>query len=60
LDHEADPVFDARGLLSFEARLQADIRVTTLPEGMDPDEVVKRDPEEWKRIVESAKPLSST
>jgi len=57
LDHEADPVFDARGLLSFEARLQADIRVTTLPEGMDPDEVVKRDPEEWKRIVESAKPV---
>jgi DNA primase len=57
LDHEADPVFDARGLVSYEARLQADIRVTTLPAGMDPDEVVKRDPEEWKRIVENARPV---
>ncbi len=59
LDHEADPVFDARGLLSFEGRLQADIRVTTLPPGMDPDEVVQRDPEDWKRIVENAKPVVS-
>ena len=57
LDHEAEPVFDARGLLSFEARLQADIRVTTLPSGMDPDEVVQRDPEEWKRIIENARPV---
>jgi DNA primase len=57
LDHEQDPVFDARGLLGYEARLQADIRVTTLPEGMDPDDVVNRDPEEWKRLVENARPV---
>ncbi len=40
MDHEQDPVFDARGLLGYEARLQADIRIATLPMGMDPDEVV--------------------
>jgi len=57
LDREQDPVFDPRGLLGYEGRLQADIRVTTLPEGMDPDEVVNRDPQEWIRIVESAKPV---
>jgi DNA primase len=57
LDREQDPVFDARGLLGHEARLQADIRVTTLPEGMDPDEVVNRDPQEWERIVEEARPI---
>ena len=57
MDHEQDPVFDARGLLGYEARLQADIRVTTLPPGMDPDEVVKRDPQEWERIVENARPV---
>jgi DNA primase len=57
LEHEADPVFDARGLLGYEARLQADIRVTTLPAGLDPDEVVNRDPEEWKTILERAKPI---
>jgi len=57
MDREQDPVFDARGLLGYEARLQADIRVTTLPEGMDPDEVVNRDPKEWERIVEIARPV---
>ncbi len=57
MDREADPVFDARGLLSYEARLQADIRVTTLPQGMDPDEVVNRDPQEWVRIIANAQPV---
>lgn len=57
LDRTADPVFDARGLLSYEARLQADIRVTTLPAGMDPDDVVRRDPQEWERIVAAAQPV---
>jgi DNA primase len=57
MDREAEPVFDARGLLSQESRLQADIRVTTLPDGMDPDEVVKRDPAEWQHILDNAKPV---
>jgi DNA primase len=57
LDRESDPVFDARGLLGYEARLQADIRVTTLPEGMDPDEVVIGDPNEWERIMAEAQPV---
>jgi DNA primase len=57
MDRESEPVFDARGLLGFEARLQADIRVTTLPPGMDPDDVVNRDPAEWQRILANAKPI---
>ncbi len=57
LDRETDPVFDARGLLGYEARLQADIRVTTLPQGMDPDDVVNRDPQEWEGILKNAKPV---
>lgn len=57
LDQSQEIVFDARGLLRHEARLQADLRVTTLPEGMDPDEVVLRDPEEWRRIVAEARPV---
>jgi len=44
MDHETGLCFDARGLLRSERRLKADIRVTTLPGGMDPDEVVARDP----------------
>jgi len=57
LDRETELVFDAHGLLRHEARLQADVRVTTIPEGMDPDEVVLRDPEEWSKILASAKPI---
>jgi len=57
MDHTDEAVFDARGLLRHEARLQADLRVTTLPPGMDPDEVVLRNPEEWKHILEAAQPV---
>jgi len=57
MDHEQEPVFDARGLLRHEARLQADIRVTTLPAGMDPDDVVKSDPGEWEHILENSRPV---
>jgi DNA primase len=57
MDHSTELTFDARGLLRHEARLEADLRVTTLPEGMDPDEIVLRDPESWARIVESARPV---
>jgi DNA primase len=57
MDKETDLVLDVHGLLRQESRLQADIRVTTIPEGMDPDEVVLRDPAEWKSILDTAKPL---
>ncbi len=57
IDAGAGGLFDARGLLSSETRLQADLRVTSLPPGMDPDEVVLRDPGEWKDILATAKPI---
>ncbi len=57
LDRGDEMVFDARGLLHEESRLRADLRVTTIPEGMDPDEVVLRDPAEWEAILRDAKPI---
>ncbi len=57
LDRTTDLVFDARGLLRREARIQADLRVATLPPGMDPDDVVNRDPGEWEQIVAEARPV---
>ena len=57
MDHSQEVIFDARGLLRSEARLQADVLVASLPEGRDPDEVALADPEEWKRIVGAAKPI---
>ena len=57
MDRESEPVFDSRGLVAHESRLQADIRVTTLPAGMDPDDVVNADPTAWQSILENAKPV---
>jgi DNA primase len=57
MDRADELAFDARGLLRHEARLQADLRVTTLPDGVDPDEIVNQDPAEWGRILEAAKPI---
>jgi DNA primase len=50
-------MFDARGLLHQEGRLKADIRVITLPEGMDPDDVTNQDPELWQDLVDQARPV---
>ncbi len=57
LDHNSDPVFDARGLIHHESRLQADLRVSTLPDKLDPDELVLRDPNDWEQIIKTAKPI---
>jgi DNA primase len=57
LDRETESGFDARGLLRHEARLQADLRVASMPDGLDPDEIVQRDPGQWKQLVEDAQPI---
>ncbi|HXD11510.1 MAG TPA: DNA primase [Anaerolineales bacterium] len=57
MDKEGELGFDARGLLRNEARLQADLRVASMPDDLDPDEIVARDKDEWARLIESAKPI---
>ncbi|MBM3151291.1 MAG: DNA primase [Chloroflexi bacterium] len=57
LDRQTETGFDARGLLRHEARLQADLRVASMPDNLDPDEIVQRDPDEWKRLVSEAQPV---
>ena len=57
MDHEGEFGFDARGLLRNEARLQADLRVASMPDGLDPDEIVARNREEWKQLIDNAKPI---
>jgi DNA primase len=57
MDREGELRFDARGLLQNEARLQADLRVASMPDDLDPDEIVARNKEEWKTLIENAKPI---
>lgn len=54
---DAGGIFDSHGLIRSEGRLQADIRVTTLPADKDPDEIVLEDAQVWKTIIENAKPI---
>jgi DNA primase len=57
MDKEGELGFDARGLLRNEARLQADLRVASMPDDLDPDEIVARDKDEWARLIENARPI---
>lgn len=57
MDREFDPVFAARGLVRYEGRLDAELRIVTLPEGMDPDELVAADPQSWTALVNGAQPV---
>jgi DNA primase len=57
LDRQGEAVFDSRGLVRYESRLRADLRVASLPDGKDPDEVVLESPEEWRRLIAEAPPV---
>ena len=57
MDQEEHFTFDSKGLLKIERSMKADIRVTTLPDGKDPDEIVVEDPELWRKIISDAQPV---
>ena len=57
MDHRVVPVPSPRGGISYEEHLDAEILILTLPQGMDPDEVIRADPAAWQRLVEQALPL---
>lgn len=58
LADDVRPVPDARGLVHFERRLSAEIRVMTLPVGEDPDSLLRKDAAAWPALVEAAEPLT--
>ena len=57
MDRETEVSFDPRGLIRQETRLNADLRIVSLPDGKDPDEIVRADPQLWKKILEDANPI---
>ena len=57
LDRDMEVTFDARGLVQLEGRLKADIRIVTLPEGQDPDNLIRADPTAWPRLLAEARPV---
>ncbi len=57
MDRELTPVFNPRGLVGFERRLGAEIRVLTLPPGNDPDDLIRQDPARWPLLVRESLPV---
>ena len=56
-DKRAVPVPTARGLVRYVSQLDADIRILTLPDDMDPDEVIRAAPAQWEQLVTQAQPV---
>ncbi len=56
-DQGGVPLSDGPNLMKFAGRLDAHISVVSMPDGLDPDEIVARDKDEWERLVAQAKPI---
>jgi len=54
MDRRVVPVPTWKGLINYEARLDAEIRIITLPPDRDPDEIIRDDPAEWQRLVDAS------
>lgn len=57
LDHVDRPIPDPAGLVRFEKKLDAQISILQLPEGKDPDELLRKQPERWDELVQQAVPF---
>jgi DNA primase len=57
LKRKAKPVLTATGRMHVEHRLSANLRITTLPEGRDPDDIIRRNTEAWQELISTAPPL---
>jgi DNA primase len=51
------PVVTPSGRVRIESRLAANLRIVALPEGKDPDDLIRKDPQAWPTVVQSAQPL---
>ena len=56
-DRETVPVVTWRGLVRYQDAAAVDLRVAILPTGRDPDEVIRADPEAWRQVIASARPV---
>jgi DNA primase len=46
-----------RRCVDFENSLDAEVKVVILPEGQDPDDVIKGDTESWQQLIDKALPV---
>ena len=56
-DRETVPVLTWRGLVRYQDAASVDLRVAVLPEGSDPDDVIRSDPAAWRELIAAARPV---
>ena len=56
-DQKVVPLPTSAGLVKYEEQLDAEISVMILPEGKDPDDVIKESPQEWEHLLKQASPV---
>lgn len=54
-DRETVAVVTWRGLVRYQDATSVDLRVAVLPEGRDPDDVIRSDPTAWQELIASAR-----
>jgi DNA primase len=51
------PIVNWRGLVTYQEAASVDLRIAVLPEGRDPDDVIRSDPDLWRRLIDEASPV---
>ena len=54
---QALPQPTGRGGVRYHARAAVELKVARLPAGMDPDDVLRTDPQGWRQMIEGARPV---
>ncbi len=57
LKRKAKPAFTSTGRMYLEQRLSANLRIAELPEGRDPDDIIRQNTDDWQGEVDRAEPL---
>ena len=47
----------SREIIMFQRQEELELKVMSLPDNLDPDELIRRSPEEWAELVDGAVPL---
>jgi DNA primase len=50
----------AETMIIWQRRFKSQISIVRLPEGKDPDELIRRDPASWSTVVASAQPFPTS
>lgn len=58
LDGEQSVTFDPRGMMRYTGMLDMDMRVVSLPDGQDPDDLIRADPAAWEALIQRAVPVA--